>query len=155
MSTSTSKLHVGLQFNCVRDIQTCLDHASYNGHDFIVVPLFHPRQRREGDANNGLLTRSDMVLKSQTWTGNVVGQISEWIDLDNPSSDIRKQSEAIVKQDFQWASHMGLQAVIFPTPAVVSPNFNRTIRQFCSDLCHQQIWVSGVQPNCILGPCTV
>ena len=82
-----------------------------------------------------------MVLNSQTWTRNVVGMISEWIDLDNPSPELRKKSEAIVKQEFQWASHLGLQAVIFPTPAVISPNFNRTIRQFCSDQCHQQIWV--------------
>lgn len=139
--TSTSKLHVGLHFNSVKEIHTCLDHASYNGFDFVAVPLFHPRQRREADAANGLLTRSDMVVNSKTWTRNVVGIISEWVDLDNPSADIRKKSEAIVKQDFQWASHLGLQAVIFPTPAAISPNFNRTVRQFCSDQCHQQIWV--------------
>lgn len=142
-STSTSNLHVGLHFNAVRDIQTCLDHASYNSHDFIVVPLFHPRHRRDSpDCNDrGLLTRSDMVLNSRTWTSNIIGAISEWIDLDNSSIDVRKKSEMIVKQEFQWASHLGLQAVLFPAPAVTSPNFNRTIRQFCSDLCHQQIWV--------------
>jgi hypothetical protein len=39
-----------------------------------------------------------MVLESATWIANVVGKISEWIDLDNPSATIRRQSEEAVKQ---------------------------------------------------------
>jgi hypothetical protein len=39
-----------------------------------------------------------MVLESSTWIANVVGKISEWIDLDNPSANIRRQSEEALKQ---------------------------------------------------------
>ena len=139
--TSLGSFHVGLQINCVRDLQQSLDQVSYNEHNFLVVPLFHPRNRRDDNSCSGLLTRSDMVMNAKAWSNSVVGMLSEWIDLDNSSVEIRKKAERIVKQEFQWASHLGLQAVIFPPPAVISPNFNRTVRQFCSDLCHQQIWV--------------
>ena len=30
----------------------------------------------------GLLARSDMALHNQDWTENVIGKVSEWIDLD-------------------------------------------------------------------------
>ena len=139
--SSTGRLQVGLHFNAVKDIQKTLDHASFNECEYIVVPLFHPRHRRDANTTEGLLTRSDMALSSKAWSRNVVGTISEWVDLDNPALSVRKKAEKIVNQEFQWASHLGLQAVIFPIPSARCPNYCRTIRHFCDDSCHQQIWV--------------
>ena len=37
----------------------------------------------------GLIARSDMALHNQDWTENVIGKVSEWIDLDCTESNTR------------------------------------------------------------------
>ena len=37
----------------------------------------------------GLIGRSDMALHNQDWTENVIGKVSEWIDLDSTEINIR------------------------------------------------------------------
>ena len=37
----------------------------------------------------GLISRSDMALHNQDWTENIMGKVSEWIDLDNSEVTIR------------------------------------------------------------------
>lgn len=37
----------------------------------------------------GLISRSDTALHNQDWTENVMGKVSDWIDLDNKETSIR------------------------------------------------------------------
>ena len=75
-----SSLILGTETGYVRDIDASLDIAKSTGQDFIIVPLFHPRSRRDArgtDIRPGPRTRSDMVLRSSEWVSNVVGRVSE------------------------------------------------------------------------------
>lgn len=74
-----ARLILGTESSFVRDIEDVLEVAKRNVQDFVLVPLFHPRNRRglrSGD-RAGPATRSDMVLESAEWISNVVGKISE------------------------------------------------------------------------------
>lgn len=89
----------------------------------------------------GPLSRSDRLLECKDWIANVVGKTSEWLDLDNPSDTVRKASEEALKQEFSWACHLGLQAVLLPFPTRACPNFARCVQQMCSKAMYQQIWI--------------
>lgn len=75
-----AKVILGTETNYVRDLDETLDAAKHNKQDFVVIPLFHPRNRRDGPSGalrEGPATRSDMVLESTEWISNVVGKITE------------------------------------------------------------------------------
>ena len=91
-----AKLIIGTESNYVRDIDEILEAAKNCKQDFVVVPLFHPRNRidkRVSLSREGPGTRSDMVLPSDEWIQNVVAKISEDIDPDNSSPDVRSSAE--------------------------------------------------------------
>lgn len=46
-----------------------------------------------------------------------------------------------MKQEYAWACHLGLQAIVFPMPAPSSPNYGKCLQQLCNPLNYQQIWV--------------
>jgi type II protein arginine methyltransferase len=144
------KLVLATDSNFTRDLVDTLDKASKTQQDFIITPLFHPRNRREGiiyssssssssssicvtpgdgstmNSNLKLLTRSDMVLPSKDWVSNVVGKLSEWIDCDNVNENIQLQSYDVLIQEITWAAHLGLQAVLAPMPYGVSMSSSRS-----------------------------
>ena len=75
-----AKVILGTETSYVRDLDETLDAAKDNKQDFVVIPLFHPRNRRDGQSGShreGPGTRSDMVLESTEWISNVVGKITE------------------------------------------------------------------------------
>eukprot|EP01038_Epipyxis_sp_PR26KG_P010849 gene10849-14564_t len=119
--------------------------------DFFAIPLFHPRLRRDKngissfrDDRIGLISRCDMVLSSNEWVSFVVGMISSWIDLDSKNENIRLSSQAALYQEIAWGTHLGLQAVILPTPHYLkSPNYSRIINQLSNVWSgnHQQVWL--------------
>ena len=129
----------------VQTIRDTLSSAEELKVDFIVTPLFHPRLRRDlagtSSSRDGPMTRSDRELNSKDWISNVVGEISGWIDCDNPDAQLQKSSVAAIRQEFEWASHLGLQALIFPMPCLRAPNFAASIQQLCSASSYQQLWI--------------
>jgi type II protein arginine methyltransferase len=132
------------EFN-VHTIRDTLSSAEDLKVDFVVVPLFHPRLRRDmtgtSGSREGPVTRSDRELDSKDWIANIVGEISGWIDCDNPDPTTQKSSEKAMRQEFAWASHLGLQALVFPMPCLRSPNFAAIIQQLCAASTYQQLWV--------------
>jgi protein arginine N-methyltransferase 5 len=60
---------------------------------------------------------SDLVLDSSKWTTCVVGKLSPWLDLDSPNEHVRLASEKAFKEEVAWASHLGVPAVLAPTPS--------------------------------------
>ena len=129
----------------VRTIRETLSAAEELKVDFVLTPLFHPRLRRDdkgiSSCRSGPTTRSDRELDSKGWIANVVGEISDWIDCDNHDSSIQKSSEKAMRQEFAWACHLGLQALVFPIPSLRSPNFAAIIQQLCAASSYQQLWV--------------
>ncbi len=79
---------------------TCFHHALSIRFDFLVVPLVHPRYKRDFSGltpkRPGPLTRSDKVVKVSEWTTLIVAKPSSWIDLDSESEMVRRNSEKVM-----------------------------------------------------------
>ena len=61
------RLVFGIRLHCVRKIDEALDTAAGNSAEFVVVPLFHPRMRRDkitSSNRTGARTRSDRELSN-------------------------------------------------------------------------------------------
>lgn len=113
--------------------------------DYVVAPLFHPRSRRDAlgisDKRQTPATRSDMVLKGDTWNSSVVGKMSPWLDLDASSPDVREASVQAFKQEAAWASHLGVTAVVAPILGDRCHNLARCINQIVQGQSYLHFWV--------------
>jgi hypothetical protein len=85
------------------------------------MPLAHPRLRRDShhhnySSRNGIIFRNDMLLNTHQWSDNVIGKISEYLQFDgtNVSNETRLSSELSLIEEFSYACHLGLQAIILP-----------------------------------------
>lgn len=134
---------VGVERSFIKDIKEEIAEKANLGVDYFVAPLFHPRLRR--DANEvsgsrlGAVTRSDRELESRQWITNIVGKISEWIDLDSSDAGVRKSSLQALQQETAWAAHLSLQAILIPSPRLYSTNYARAMLQAFTG--YQQIYV--------------
>lgn len=128
---ASQRLIVGLERPFIRDLKEEIGEKQNLGVDYFVAPLFHPRFRRDShgisDARLGATTRSDRELESRVWITNIVGKISEWIDLDSPDASARKSSLKAFQQEASWASHLSLQAILLPTPRIDSTHYAHAI----------------------------
>jgi hypothetical protein len=119
MSDEEESVLIGLDSNCVPDLESFLDQANQASFDFVTVPLVHPRFRRNLTLNkeerDWALTRSDLTFNSSTWSSQIVGKISPWIDLESANSTVRRNSElvsllAVPIRRFLTLSIVGFQA---------------------------------------------
>lgn len=55
-------------------------------------------------------------MGSSRWSTSVVGSLSPWLALDEGGAHprIRRESEAAIRQELAWASHLGVPAVLAP-----------------------------------------
>ena len=140
-----SQLVFGYEEACTVNIKDSLREAERLKVDFVSLPLFHPRSRRDSLGIScerlGPLTRSDRELESKDWISNVVGNLSTWIDCDNPDLSVRKASENALREEYAFGCHLGLQALVLPAPSVCSPNYAAIIQQLCATSTYQQVWV--------------
>lgn len=114
---------IGGDFYCSSDLEGSLDECRSAMLDFAVLPLVHPRAerlpnstQRRADKFCWPLTRSDTLLSSNQWGTLIVGRLSKWLKLDSAVEAEVKASEAALKEEVAWASHLGLPAVLAPSP---------------------------------------
>lgn len=97
-----------------------------------------------------ILAGSDLVLDSGRWTTCIVGKLSPWLQLDSDDPGLRIESEAALRQELQWASHLGVPAVLAPPPSgatgsgpLSSSNYGAHLNQIleASSLLH--IWMKA------------
>jgi len=120
-----------------------LQQAESLGFDFIVAPLTDPSYRpNEGNNRNsdGSLQPPMLpghvlhTLSSGAISNQIVGVVSDWIDLDSADPSVRKMSANVMKRELEWASHLTTQACIVPYPEHLhSPNYAQCINLFVSD----------------------
>mmetsp|Transcript_2166 Transcript_2166/g.5001 ORF Transcript_2166/g.5001 Transcript_2166/m.5001 type:complete len:605 (-) Transcript_2166:334-2148(-) len=137
-------LRVGRYFTCVPNAQQAIESLTGSEMYFCVLPLAHPRARREYDGKterNEPFTRSDLTLPSNVWASNVVGALSPWINLDSKKHKVRTDSEKAVKQEIAWAQHISCPAVIAPTPQRSCLNYARCIYEQFSGYGNTAIYV--------------
>ncbi len=85
--------------------------ARSGGFDFLVAPLALPR---DASLPASLLRpptpRSEFLLCSTSWSNQVVGRVSAWINPDAADAQLRTDSEAALRAELSWAAHLSLQA---------------------------------------------
>lgn len=94
---------------CARASQAALD----GGFDFVIAPLSLPRDDNPAAQASHVprppVVSADFVLASSTWTSQVVGHVSRWIDPDAEDHALRARSEQTLRTELGWAAHMSFQ----------------------------------------------
>ncbi|XP_049602322.1 protein arginine N-methyltransferase 5 [Syngnathus scovelli] len=113
-SVSTgSRVSCGRDLDCVPEVDETLTAVAKLGFDFVCMPLFHPRFRREFElepskSRPGPQTRSDLLLCGRDWNTLIVGKQSPWIDTDCEVETVRRSSEAALAQELHFSAYLGL-----------------------------------------------
>ena len=139
----------GVELTSVADLNESVSRAAADGFAFILAPLVHPRYDRETGADGAEprslpFTRSDVLLSENAeWSGRILGRVTPWLDVDSPTDFVRKESAASFVQEVSWAAHLGLTAVMLPTPLRPDRLANfATLTQKALDTLHSsQVWV--------------
>uniref|UniRef100_A0A673AER9 Protein arginine N-methyltransferase 5 n=1 Tax=Sphaeramia orbicularis TaxID=375764 RepID=A0A673AER9_9TELE len=119
-SVSTgSRVSCGRDLNCVPEVADTLAAVAKLGFDFLCMPLFHPRFRREYElepakSRPGAQTRSDLLLCGRDWNTLIVGKLSSWIDADSEIETERRNSEAALVQELNFSAYLGLPVFMVP-----------------------------------------
>jgi hypothetical protein len=73
----------------------------------------------------------------------VVGKVSPWINPDSANPVLAQDSAAALRQELAWAAHLGLQAVILPTPPerMSAVNYAQVLSQVLAGLSNMALWV--------------
>ncbi|KAM4637181.1 protein arginine N-methyltransferase 5-like isoform 2-T2 [Amazona ochrocephala] len=95
-----ARVSAGRDLSCVPEVAGALSAVARQGFDFLCLPLFHPRHRREfreepARSRPGPQTRSDLLLSGRDWNTLIVGKLSPWIRPDSPLEHVRRNSEAV------------------------------------------------------------
>uniref|UniRef100_A0A669F6C6 Protein arginine N-methyltransferase 5 n=1 Tax=Oreochromis niloticus TaxID=8128 RepID=A0A669F6C6_ORENI len=130
-SASTgSRVSCGRDLNCVPEIADTLAAVAKLGFDFLCMPLFHPRFRREYElepakSRPGAQTRSDLLLCGRDWNTLIVGKLSPWIDADSEIETERRNSEAALTQELNFSAYLGLPVFMIPLKGPSNANLAR------------------------------
>jgi len=163
------RLVLGVERDFCADIKELLEWTKTKSTrgDFVIVPLFRPNpsppvvpkegkdkdKDKEDDlyGNTGVIgsrlgcgMASEVTIDSNTWINNVVGKASEDLSEGLDSTDIitRKTSEISFRDELQWTAHLGLQAVLLPTPSLNAPNYARCLHYLINTIItYQQMWI--------------
>uniref|UniRef100_A0A3Q2PPR1 Protein arginine N-methyltransferase 5 n=1 Tax=Fundulus heteroclitus TaxID=8078 RepID=A0A3Q2PPR1_FUNHE len=132
-SASTgSRVSCGRDLNCVPEIADTLAAVAKLGFDFLCMPLFHPRFRRESEldpakSRAGAQTRSDLLLCGRDWNTLIVGKLSQWIDADSEIETERRNSEAALAQELNFSAYLGLPVFMLPMKGPNNANLARML----------------------------
>merc|ERR1712142_398380 len=132
-SASTgSKVSCGRDLNCVPEVADTLNAVAKLGFDFLCMPLFHPRFKREYEldpakSRPGAQTRSDLLLCGRDWNTLIVGKLSLWIETDSEIQAERRNSEAALVQELNLTAYLGLPAFMVPLKGPNNANLARLL----------------------------
>ncbi|GAA6106279.1 protein arginine N-methyltransferase 5 [Tachysurus ichikawai] len=132
-SASTgSRVSCGRDLSCVPEVADTLAAVAKLGFDFLCMPLFHPRFRREYEldpakSRSGAQTRSDLLLCGRDWNTLIVGKLSPWIDADSELTTERRNSEAALVQELNFCAYLGLPAFMIPLKGAQCANLARVL----------------------------
>ncbi|OWK09480.1 PRMT5 [Cervus elaphus hippelaphus] len=127
-----SRVSSGRDLNCVPEIADTLGAVAKQGFDFLCMPVFHPRFKREftqepAKSRPGPQTRSDLLLSGRDWNTLIVGKLSPWIRPDSKVEKIRRNSEAAMLQELNFGAYLGLPAFLLPLNQEDNTNLARVL----------------------------
>nr|XP_008172721.2 protein arginine N-methyltransferase 5 isoform X2 [Chrysemys picta bellii] len=122
----------GRDLSCVPEVAETLGAVARQGFDFLCMPVFHPRYRREfthqpARGRPGPHTRSDLLLSGRDWNTLIVGKLSPWIRPDAKVEAVRRNSEAAMLQELNFGAYLGLPAFLLPLTQGENPNLARVL----------------------------
>ncbi|KAI8980873.1 PRMT5 arginine-N-methyltransferase-domain-containing protein [Pilobolus umbonatus] len=156
MSDMSRICSIGLMTtDCHNNFDEFFSKACETTYDFVATPISKPsfrqvlNEKNEMDStahklwkNRPAYNKKDLILSSSDWSEKSIGLLPDWIDLESPSSEIAQCSEIALKQETDWACHIGLQGLIFPTlPKGTVANTARVINRIASSLTMTQFAV--------------
>ncbi|MBN3271848.1 ANM5 methyltransferase, partial [Polyodon spathula] len=112
------------------------------------MPIFHPRFGREfcdepARSRPGAHARSDLLLSGRDWNTLIVGKLSHWIQADSEVKTIRKNSEAALVQELNFAAYLGLPAFMIPLRQENNANLARILLNHIHTGHHSSMfWIS-------------
>ncbi|KAJ3292031.1 hypothetical protein HK104_005609 [Borealophlyctis nickersoniae] len=150
MTEQDSGIGVGIEILSATEAQELANGGQNAGYTFGLLQLLRPHVQELAEAPQTFaekvqlvetaFSRSHLQLSNAAWAGYIVGGISPWVQLDSDDHAVRESAELLVKQQIQWAAHMGLSAIVFTCPAegpIV--NFARLVNQTLSMVAYTQI----------------
>ncbi|XP_075346854.1 LOW QUALITY PROTEIN: protein arginine N-methyltransferase 5 [Mycteria americana] len=133
-AAGAARVSSGRDLSCVPEVAGALGAVAGRGEgfDFLCLPLFHPRYRREfglepARGRPGPQTRSDLLLSGRDWNTLIVGKLSPWIRPDSPLEHVRRNSEAAMLQELNFGAYLGLPAFLLPLTQAENPNLARVL----------------------------
>ncbi|XP_069489949.1 protein arginine N-methyltransferase 5 [Ambystoma mexicanum] len=113
--SGAGRVSSGRDVNCVPEVPDTLGAVAKQGFDFLCMPIFHPRFKREfccqpARGRLGAQTRSDLLLSGRDWNTLIVGKLSLWIQPDSKQEAVRRNSEMALIQELNFSAYLGLPA---------------------------------------------
>uniref|UniRef100_A0A8V0XI89 Protein arginine N-methyltransferase 5 n=1 Tax=Gallus gallus TaxID=9031 RepID=A0A8V0XI89_CHICK len=113
-AAGTARVSSGRELGCVPEVAAALGAVARQGffsiRDFFFLFLgfrLLPAKERPGPQ-----TRSDLLLAGRDWNTLIVGKVSPWIRPDSPLEAVRRNSEAALQQELDFAAYLGVPAVL-------------------------------------------
>ena len=89
---------------------------------------------------NYAFTRSDLLLSSSEWTSLIVAQTSRHLSLESCHAKIRKNAENCLQTELNFASHLGLPAIMIELNGPNNVNLSRIMYTFMLKTHNSQVW---------------
>lgn len=125
------QLYVGREFFVSSHIKADLERSLDKKFDFIQVPLIHPRYSSHNQVSRSEpMTRSDSCLTSTQWNNCVQGKLSQDLNPDHVSQEVRKKWEVQMNSEIRWGIHLGVRAIVVKCPTGPCSNFARILNQY-------------------------
>ncbi|KAJ8322598.1 hypothetical protein O5D80_008705 [Batrachochytrium dendrobatidis] len=135
---------VGLEILCNEDADELMQYSQMYGFSFMVPQILKFGSIALDDASYppASLVYDKLVLNGPEHASFSIGSIAPWMDVE--SSDLMAVShcQTIIRQQVQWASHIGLSGVIFYCPTTGPMiNFSRCLNEAIGMLNYSQVFI--------------
>ena len=125
-------LTIGRELSVCNNIINTLKVASQQQLDCIAIPLFHPnliRDKSSIEEEIEPLAKADILIEADKWGRHVIGKLSTDVNVDSPYAHINEKSKFYLKQELNYAIHLGVGAFIISSPRENFHNYARIINK--------------------------
>lgn len=129
------KIPIYLYKENVGDLVKAVEYSEQIKCNVLVTSITNPQFRREFHhqplcRSHIRFTRSELLLEPSKWVSQVVAKLSGSIDCDSLNENVRKSSEATIKQEISFAQHVAHQMLI----KINGTNTSNLARTICAEL---------------------